>query len=299
MRLLPAWLIVFLFAGGALALARVSAESCRTAAASRAEESEKQSAPAAPTYVGFDRNEYPGDEALPVLRKSFAFASYWLGPPPGEKSSSWEGKRALLESQGFGFLLLFNARESRKIKSPNDAYEKARIDAAQAMELATHEGFNLGTTIYLDVEEGGRLPTAYHDYIRAWAASINASRFHAGVYCSAIPVNDAPGVTITTAEDIQAHLDTQPVVFWVYNDACPPSPGCVFPQNPPPPSSSGSPQAQVWQYAQSPGRKEFASQCFKTYAADGNCYAPGDTRHKWFLDANVSNTPDPSNGRAK
>jgi hypothetical protein len=39
-------------------------------------------------YLGFDLNEYPGDDALPALRKTFAFTSYWLSPPPGEKRTS-------------------------------------------------------------------------------------------------------------------------------------------------------------------------------------------------------------------
>ena len=36
-------------------------------------------------YAGFDRNNYPGDAALPALRKSFHYTSYWLSNPPGEK----------------------------------------------------------------------------------------------------------------------------------------------------------------------------------------------------------------------
>jgi hypothetical protein len=41
------------------------------------------SGPSNTAYLGFDRNVYPGDDALPVLRKTFVFAGYWLGPPPG------------------------------------------------------------------------------------------------------------------------------------------------------------------------------------------------------------------------
>ena len=53
-------------------------------------------APAPPgTYLGFDLNIYPGDDAMPILRKTFSFTSYWLGPPPGEKRSTWQGKREL------------------------------------------------------------------------------------------------------------------------------------------------------------------------------------------------------------
>lgn len=249
------------------------------------------------THLGYDRNDYPGDDALPALRQTFSFTSYWLSAPPGEKRNTWAGKRALLREKGFGFLLLFKARESRKIKSTEDAHRKAEIDAAQAAGQAGREGFGLGSTIFLDIEEGGRLPSAYHDYIRAWATMINLSSFHAGVYCSAIPVTEGPNTSITTAQDIQAHLDVQKVTFWVYNDACPPSPGCVFPQTPPEPRQSGYKDAQIWQYAQSPRRKLLTAQCSATYAADDNCYGPGDAQHKWYLDADVANSADPSDGR--
>jgi Domain of unknown function (DUF1906) len=248
-------------------------------------------------YLGYDRNDYPGDDALPVLRRTFSFTSYWLSVPPGEKGNSWLGKRALLKEKGFGFLLLFKARESRNIKSTEDAHRKAEIDAAHATALAGREGFGLGSTIFLDIEEGGRLPSTYHDYIRTWATLVNLSSFHAGVYCSAIPVGEGLNKSITTVEDIQAHLDVQKVTFWVYNDACPPSPGCVFPQNPPEPRQSGYKDAQIWQYAQSPRRKQFALQCSETYAVDNNCYGPGDTQRKWYLDADVANSADPSDGR--
>ena len=58
------------------------------------------------SYLGFDRNIYPGDAAFPILRKTFVFTSYWLSPPPGEKTNTWLGKREFLRSLGFGFLVL-------------------------------------------------------------------------------------------------------------------------------------------------------------------------------------------------
>jgi len=245
-------------------------------------------------YLGFDLNLYPGDDALRVLRKTFSFASYWLGPPPGEKRSTWVGKRALLQEQGFGFVVLFNGRESRNLKSASDARQKGTLDGENAAKLARQDGFPSGTIIFLDIEEGGRLSAAYHDYVKAWIDALAKANFRAGVYCSAMPVDEGGGVSITTAMDLQNHLGWRKLVFWVYNDACPPSPGCVFLQNPPSLAQSGIPAAIIWQYAQSPRRKQFTAHCSSTYAADGNCYAPGDTAHKWFLDLNVANSANPS-----
>jgi len=252
------------------------------------------SIPSPVTYLGFDSNEYPGDDALPSLRKTFSFTSYWLGPPPDEKRSSWQGKRALLQSLGFGFAVLFNGPAGRTLRNSHDARQKAARDAQSAARLAEEEGFAKGAVIFLDIEEGGRLPAPYHEYLQAWSDGLEKAGYRAGVYCSAIPVDEGHGMHITTAQDIQAHVVSPGLVYWVYNDACPPSPGCAFPQTAPPPATSGFSAATVWQYAQSPRRKEFTARCASSYAPDGNCYAPVDAQHRWFLDANVATTPDPS-----
>lgn len=244
------------------------------------------------SFLGFDANDYPGDEALPILRKTFSFAGFWLGPPPGERRTTWLGKRAVLEAQGFGFLVLYNGRNSRKLKSLPDARQKGVLDAQIAANLARQQGFPSGTVIFLDIEEGGRLPESYHEYVRAWFDELARLRFHAGTYCSAVPVDEGQGHTITTAKDLQDHLGGRKLVLWVFNDVCPPSPGCVFSNNPPTAQSGAS--AEVWQYAQSPRNKERTANCASSYAPDGNCYAPADAAHKWFIDANVATTPNPS-----
>jgi hypothetical protein len=249
------------------------------------------------SYLGFDLNEYPGDAALPVLRKTFSFSNYWLGPPPGEKKTTWLGKRAVLQAQEFGFVVLFNGRDSRTLKNAEDARQKGILDARNAAKSAELEGFAKGTTIFLDIEEGGRLPISYHEYILSWLEELRRSGYRTGAYCSAMPVNEEKGVTITTAQDIKDHLGTREFAFWVYNDACPPSPGCTFPDNPPPPSRSGFSSALIWQYAQSPRRKEFTAYCPAGYGPYGNCYVPGDSAHRWFLDVNVASSPDPSSSK--
>jgi hypothetical protein len=248
------------------------------------------------SYLGFDRNIYPGDEALPALRKTFAFTSYWLGPPPGARRNTWKGKRELLLSHGFGFLVLYRGPASGELKNETFSVRKGAQDAAAAVSAAKQEGFVPGTIIFLDIEEGGRLPPVYHAYLRAWSEELKRANFPAGVYCSGMPVKEEAGVTITTAEDIRNHAPLHDIVLWAYNDACPPSPGCTFPENPPAPSESGIALAAIWQFAQSPRRKEFTVRCPAKYAPDGNCYAPGDTNHKWFLDVDSATSGDPSGG---
>jgi len=177
------------------------------------------------SFLGFDRNIYPGDDALPVLRKTFSFASYWLSPPPGEKTNTWSGKRELFRVQGFGFLVLCRGRDSRELKNETAALEMGVLDASAAAASAKEEGFTAGTIIFLDIEEGGRLSATYHAYLRAWLDEIKRAGYLAGVYCSGIPVKEEPGVTITTAEDIHNEVPLREIAIWAYNDACPPSPG--------------------------------------------------------------------------
>jgi hypothetical protein len=255
---------------------------------------QKPAAEAPRAYLGFDRNIYPGDDAMRLLRKDFVFTSYWLSPPPGEKTNTWTGKRGFLRSQGFGFSVLFRGRDSHELTNKGVAARLGSLDAKIASAAAKTEGFPASTIIYLDIEEGGRLPTTYHTYLAAWASGLFSGSYHPAVYCSGMPVKEGRGISITTAEDIRINGPSPGFFIWVYNDACPPSPGCAFPQNPPAPARSGIAYAAVWQFAQSPRRKEFTARCTKTYHADGNCYAPVDTTHSWFLDVNSSSLPDPS-----
>jgi hypothetical protein len=248
------------------------------------------------SFVGFDRNQYPGDAALALLRKSFSFASYWLSPPPGEKTNSWIGKRSAMQAQGFGFLLLYQGRTSGQLPYQKESIEAGLADAQAAAAAARREGFPEGSVIFLDVEEGGRFFDGYHAYLRSWAESLTKEKFRPGIYCSGIAVDEGKGSTIISADDIRAHIGVADVVYWVYNDACPPSPGCGVPQNLPGPAASGVAYASVWQYVRSPREKKVARHCLG-YASDGNCYAPGDAAHKWFLDENVATTGDPSGGR--
>jgi hypothetical protein len=109
-------------------------------------------------------------------------------------------------------------------------------------------------------------------------------------------VSEGHGVTIVTADDIRANEAPREFTYWVYNDACPPAPGCSAKKAAPSPSRSGTAYAAVWQFAQSPRRKSVTARCAASYARDGNCYAPGDAARAWFLDMNSATSADPSGG---
>jgi hypothetical protein len=249
------------------------------------------------SYVGFDRNDYPGDENLAALRQDFSFTGYWLNVPPGAKSNSWVGKRDILRKAGFGFLVLFNGRLDAELRKTKDPAQLGREDAISAAAAAQHEDFPAHTVIFLDVEEGGRMLPEQKAYIYAWVDHVNEVGFRGGVYCSGIAAKEAGGVEVITAQDVRQNANGRSIVYWVVNDACPPSPGCALPKEVPPPTRSGIDFAEVWQLAQSPKRRDVASGCRATYDRDGNCYAPATQERHLFLDLNAAASEDPSGGR--
>jgi hypothetical protein len=248
------------------------------------------------SYLGFDRNSYPGDANLKVLRQTFSYVGYWLNNPPGEKKNTWAGHRAAVESVGFGFLVLFNGRLYAELKSVANATRLGKSDARTAAGAARREGFPRATVIFLDQEQGGRMLPEQKAYIYAWVDGVTAAGFRAGIYCSGVPAADNDHVV--TAEDIREHAEGRDIVYWVTNDACPPAPGCAFPQHPPNPAESGVSFAEVWQFAQSPRRKDAAAGC-TNYSHDGNCYPPGLVTQGLHVDLNSADSPDPSHGRGR
>lgn len=252
----------------------------------------------AQSSLGFDRNDYPGDANLQALHKTFAFSGYWLNNPPGEKTNTWVGKRKAVESAGFGFLLLFNGRLYAELKSVAHAKALGKSDAQQAVSAARRDGFPKGAVIFLDQEQGGRMLPEQKAYIYAWVDTVVGSGFEAGIYCSGIGAKEDGGGLIVTADDIRQNAGTRKITYFITNDVCPPSPGCVSPASPPKPSASGLDFVDIWQFAQSPRRKDFAAGCPANYNPDGNCYPPGvDPTQHLHIDIDVATSPNPSHAR--
>lgn len=253
---------------------------------------------AAASYLGFDRNDYPGDENLPLLRQTFSYSGYWLNSPPGEKTNTWAGKRQTLQSVGFGFLVLFNGRLFAALKTVPNAARLGKTDGRAAAAAAKREGFPANTVIFLDQEEGGRMLPEQKAYIYAWADEVNANGLRAGIYCSGIAAKEDGGATVVTAEDIRQNAAGRKIIYWVTNDACPPSPGCAFPSRVPSPVESGVDFAELWQFAQSPKRQDVAAGCPKNYNRDGSCYPPGIAPAlRLHVDLDSASSADPSQGR--
>jgi hypothetical protein len=253
-------------------------------------------------FVGFDRNIYPGDDRMIDLHQQFAFVGYWLTVPPGEKENTWMGRRAGLAHMGYGFLVLANGRlDADIVKAKGTAQALGKRDAAEAIAAADREGFPDQTILFLDQEEGGRLLPEQSAYFFAWTEAVAASKFRPGAYLSGQASDDgvaADGhkLTTTTAKDVREQIAARhlhPVALWVAQDTCPPAPGCTL--QAPHVKESGTLDAAVWQYAQSPRRPELTRTCAKTYAKDGSCYAGVST--DLAIDLDVADSADPSHGR--
>src|SRR5271170_4978238 len=164
--------------------------------------------------LGFDKNDYPGDELLPALHKTFAYTGFWLNNPPGMTSNPWAGKRDRVRTAGFGFLILFNGRLDDQLKG-QDAEALGTADAETAVQAARREGFSPHAIIFLDQEEGGRLLPEQAAYLGAWFADIAKAGMRAGIYCSGIDVPDGES-NISTAKDVAVRFPE--VKLWIVND---------------------------------------------------------------------------------
>lgn len=112
------------------------------------------------SYLGFDRNTYPGDANLKTLHETFSYTGYWLNNPPSEKTNTWTGHRAAVEAAGLGFLVLFNGRLYAELKSVAQAAKLGHSDAQTAAAAARREGF----------------PRAYDHLPRSGAGRAHAAR---------------------------------------------------------------------------------------------------------------------------
>jgi len=245
------------------------------------------------SYVGFDKNGYPGDDLLAALHQTFAYTGYWLNNPPGMTSNPWAGKRGMVRDAGLGFLILFNGRLDAQLKD-QDAAALGREDGAAAIAAANQDGFSAGAVIFLDQEEGGSLLPEQAAYMGAWISAVSRANYKTGVYCSGIAVPSG-AEKVSTAQDIAHRFPA--AKLWVWNDQCPPAPGCVVSKTLDL-AKSGTPQAVVWQYVRSPLEPETESACRATFAADQKCYAPGlPQSDRTHIDLDVSRSSDPSHGR--
>jgi hypothetical protein len=156
-------------------------------------------------HLGFDTNIYPGDGAMRAWQDEgspYEWVGYYL-PAPCHKDDSWAGKRETLTSMGWGLAVIYVGQQTWDgIKGPSSravaaarrrgtlechrsllGAARGRADGDDAMARTVAEGFEEGTTIFLDVEYMDVVSPRMREYYRAWVARVLADgRFRPGVY---------------------------------------------------------------------------------------------------------------------
>ena len=190
-------------------MAGVAATVAQMAAAVTGQEAPLADAQQEGRNMGFDTHTYPGDRTMAAWKAAPGAPYRWVGyylPSPCHKNRSWVGKRRTLVDMGWGLAVVYVGQQTwgrtpRKLtaarlaslaKSKSTcnadlvAAERGRADGADAILVATSEGFPQRSIVFLDIERMEKMPAAMRDYYRAWSKQLlTDGRYRPGVYVHA------------------------------------------------------------------------------------------------------------------
>jgi hypothetical protein len=159
--------------------------------------------------MGFDTHTYPGDRTMAAWKAAPGAPYRWVGyylPSPCHKDRSWTGKRQTLVDMGWGLAVVYVGQQTwgrtprkltparlaklAKSKSTCNAdlvtADRGRADGADAILVATSEGFPQRSIVFLDIERMEKMPEAMRDYYRTWSKQLlTDGRYRPGVYVHA------------------------------------------------------------------------------------------------------------------
>lgn len=201
---------------------------------------------------GFDTREYPGDSAMAQWRREspYRWVGYYLDAPC-RPASTWTGKRAELERQGWGVAVLYvgeqqwadttsytpTAGERMLCTRANLTAEQGAADGRDAARAAQAEGFPAGTVLFLNVERVDSVGARLAAYVRAWTRSLlEGGSYRPGLY--AHTQNVAALYALLMSEFTSRGVGTGPPV-WVARSG-----NFDLAASP---RESGHPYARVWQ----------------------------------------------------
>jgi len=123
--------------------------------------------------------------------------------------------------------------------------EQGINDAQDAGMLAGNAGLSEGSVIYLDIENGGQMPSNQVEYVRSWITDVqNNTPYVPGVYCHK-----------TTAPQVASAVDgvVTDLKTWVFGGPIDTGPHDIDldAEQAPDPATSGYPAALLWQYRMS------------------------------------------------
>lgn len=201
-------------------------------------------------FAGFDRLDYPGDTFMKALydNTNLCWCGFYLAPAPSQGNTSWMLKRSYLQQMGWGFAPIYVGQQTVGKGSHVVTAAQGKLDAQDAAKLASAAGFDTGSILFLDIEQGPPAQKDILDYYDAWVTELeDHTNYSPGVYCSFFQV-------------AQSLKDKNSLPhFWVFNVnkyTCGPAKGgyqqvgnsTPFPA--PDPAGSGVPFAQLWQFVQ-------------------------------------------------
>jgi hypothetical protein len=174
-------------------------------------------------YPGFDIANYPGSAALQAWRfpsSPYYWVGYYLAAPC-HRDTTWMGTRPTITGLSWGTAVIYVGQQdwsaiptripeplvgldrpslSHRVDAPDLAsssqgatavtcsasllsVNQGALEGADAVDKTAHEGFPLGTTIFLDVEYVTAVSQPLLDYYKSWIQGVLADgRFRPGVY---------------------------------------------------------------------------------------------------------------------
>lgn len=137
------------------------------------------------TFAGFDRADCPGLGALYLLKlkSNLQWCGYYLHAP-SQPASTWKGKRAALVAQGWGLAPIYVGQQIVGPGSHNVTAAQGAVDGVQTVNDMQAEGFPLGSTVFLDLENGPPFTSVEQSYVSAWVDTVAHNGYQPGVYCS-------------------------------------------------------------------------------------------------------------------
>lgn len=186
--------------------AKVSADIAQAAAALTGQEAVVANEVAEGKHLGFDTNEYPGDDVMRAWKQAPDAPYSWVGfylPAPCHTDRSWSGKRDVLQEMGWGLAVVYvgqqtwgrtprpqsperiGALQRRGVSCSADFLTAAEgvVEADDAIARTEREGFAHGTVVFLDIERMERIPPAMRAYYGAWVSRmLEDGRYLPGIY---------------------------------------------------------------------------------------------------------------------
>ncbi|HEY9226954.1 MAG TPA: glycoside hydrolase domain-containing protein [Gemmatimonadaceae bacterium] len=141
-------------------------------------------------HLGFDTYKYPGTEIMKIWKNTPGSPYKWVGfylPSPCHSGMTWHGKRDTLVALGWGLAAIYVGQQTwgktpRRLTSAQQAAlrkrddcsqdllsaEEGRLNADDAVKVASAEGFPKGAHIFLDIERMETIPKQMQEYYLAW-----------------------------------------------------------------------------------------------------------------------------------